>query len=77
MTERMLKHFRFSHLLPFLQDASRPFHELAEKICEMAPASAERTVSLRKLLEAKDAGVRAVLEAKEEAEAATRAAIQD
>lgn len=64
-TDRMLKNFRFAHLPPFLQEASRPFAHLAAQIVLTVPASAERTVSLRKLLESKDAAVRATLEAKE------------
>ena len=39
---------------------SKPFAELAERVVALVPAEPERTVSLRKLLEAKDAAVRAV-----------------
>jgi len=42
-----------------LQAASRPFCELAAHIIGTLPRNAERTVALRKLLEAKDAAVRA------------------
>lgn len=59
--ERMLKWFAFEHLPPHLQDASRPFSELASKICEFATPGPERTVALRRLLESKDAAVRAKL----------------
>lgn len=59
--ERMLRWFRWQHLPPTLQAVSRPFGELAEHIVRTIPASAERTVALRKLLEAKDAAVRASL----------------
>lgn len=58
--DRMLKFFKFDHLPPHLQEVSRPFHELAEGIIATCPAGAERTVALRKLLEAKDAAVRSV-----------------
>ena len=61
MNERMLKWFEFSHLPPHLQEVSRPFGELAAKICEACESGPERTVALRKLLEAKDAAVRAKL----------------
>ena len=59
--ERMLRWFRWEHLPPALQAVSRPFGELAATIAGTIPASAERTVALRKLLEAKDAAVRASL----------------
>lgn len=59
--EPMLQWFAFSHLPPHLQDASRPFAELAYTIVVSLPRNPERTVALRKLLEAKDAGVRARL----------------
>ncbi len=60
--ERMLKWFAYSHLPPHLQEISKPIGELAEKLCEVLPPGPERTVGLRKLLEAKDAFVRAKIE---------------
>jgi hypothetical protein len=60
-TEPLLKYFGYAHLKPELQTISRPFGEMAEWIAAALPRSAERTVCLRKLLEAKDAGVRASL----------------
>ena len=59
--ERMMKWFAYAHLPEHLQAVSRPFGELAEKICEEIEGGPERTVALRKLLEAKDAAVRAKL----------------
>lgn len=59
--EPMLRWFRYRHLPEHLQASSRPFCALAEIIVETIPRSAERTVALRKLLEAKDAAVRAAL----------------
>lgn len=56
----MLKWFAFKHLPPKLQGVSALFCELALTICAL-PRSAERTVALRKLLESKDAAVRAAL----------------
>lgn len=60
-TERMLKWFEYEHLPPHLQKASKPFCELAFMLTDLAIPGPERTVALRKLLEAKDAAVRAVL----------------
>lgn len=59
--DRMLKWFAYSHLPPDLQIVSRPFAELATGLVLAIEAGAERTVCLRKLLEAKDAAVRAAL----------------
>ncbi|MCO5091979.1 hypothetical protein [Bosea sp. (in: a-proteobacteria)] len=53
--------FAWSHLPPHLQAVSRPFGEMAERIVLTVPRNPERTVALRKLLEAKDACVRAVV----------------
>lgn len=59
----ILHFFHYAHLPPTLQSTSRKFFLLAQTIVETIPRSAERTVSLRKLLEAKDAAVRANLPA--------------
>lgn len=56
--ERMLKWFAYSHLPPHLQEVSKPFGDLAELIVSTIDGGPERTVALRKLLEAKDAAVR-------------------
>lgn len=61
MEERMLKWFAYEHLPERLQAASKPFGILANELCEICAAGPERTVALRKLLEAKDAAVRALL----------------
>lgn len=58
----MLKWFAYAHLPAHLQAVSKPFGELAELIVRDLPSGPERTVALRKLLEAKDAAVRAKLE---------------
>jgi hypothetical protein len=58
-TDPILRYFHYSHLPPTLQAASKPFCDLARHIVTTLPRNAERTVALRKLLEAKDAGVRA------------------
>lgn len=57
----MLQFFAYAHLPTNLQADSKPFHELANRICETLPRNPERTVALRKLLEAKDCAVRARL----------------
>ena len=59
--DRMLKWFEFSHLPAHLQLISQPFRELATTICADIDEGPERTAALRKLLEAKDAAVRAKL----------------
>jgi len=59
--ERMLKWFEYAHLPEKLQNISRPFGELAKALCDVIERGPERTVFLRKLLEAKDAAVRAAL----------------
>lgn len=58
--EHIAQFFTFAHLPPHLAAVSRPFAELAVKVLEL-PRNPERTVALRKLLEAKDAAVRAVV----------------
>lgn len=57
----VLKFFKYEHLPVRLQAISRPFAELAQAVAERAPDNQETTVALRKLLEAKDAAVRAAL----------------
>lgn len=59
--DRMLQFFEFKHLPEHLQKVSEPFNVLAYMICGEIPSNPERTVALRKLLEAKDCAVRAVL----------------
>ena len=64
--EHIMQFFAFAHLPAHLQDVSRPFSDLAERIVATTPRNPERTVALRKLLEAKDAAVRAMLAEREE-----------
>lgn len=59
--ERMLKWFAYEHLPEKLQAVSKPFGNLATLITTVVEPGPERTVALRKLLEAKDAAVRAVV----------------
>ena len=58
----MLQFFQYAHLPAHLQAASKPFCDLADHIVTNLPQNPERTVALRKLLEAKDCAVRALLE---------------
>lgn len=60
-SEPILQFFAYAHLPAHLQEVSGPFGALAEAIVEKLPRNPERTVALRKLLEAKDAAVRAQL----------------
>ncbi len=57
----IMQFFAFAHLPEHLQAISRPFGEMAEWIAVNLPRNPERTVALRKLLEGKDAAVRARL----------------
>jgi hypothetical protein len=59
--DRLLQFFAFSHLPENLQKVSEPFSVLAHLIVDTLPSNPERTVALRKLLEAKDCAVRALL----------------
>lgn len=58
VNDPILRYFHYSHLPETLQMASKPFCDLARHIVTTLPRNPERTVALRKLLEAKDAAVR-------------------
>lgn len=73
-TEHILQFFAYEHLPQHLQAVSKPFCDLARSLVETRsvedgpgnpafplPRNPERTVALRKLLEAKDAAVRALV----------------
>lgn len=57
----LMQFFEYAHLPVHLQEISCPFGELAELMDNLLPNGAEKTVALRKLLEAKDCAVRARL----------------
>jgi len=59
--EPILQFFAYEHLPPHLAAISAPFFAMANGLIESLPRNPERTVALRKLLEAKDAAVRAAL----------------
>lgn len=74
VAEHIMQFFAYAHLPPNLQAVSKPFCDLAFAIVGdergmpagtpiqfPLPRNPERTVALRKLLEAKDAAVRALL----------------
>ena len=60
-TAAILRYFEYAHLPAHLQDVSRPLCEVAHQMATTLPPGPEVTVGLRKLLEAKDALVRAAL----------------
>ena len=60
-TAGILQFFEYGHLPAHLQEISLPFATLADKMVQLLPSNPERTVMLRKLLEAKDCAVRALL----------------
>lgn len=57
----ILRFFHYKHLPPALRAISAPFCQQARGMVDALPRNAERTVALRKLLEAKDCAVRASL----------------
>jgi len=61
MKSPLLQFFNCAHLPAHLQTISQPFGTLAEILDEVLPDNAEKSTALRRLLEAKDCAVRAVL----------------
>jgi hypothetical protein len=59
--DHIMQFFVFDHLPQHLRDVSAPFAALALNLVATLPRNPERTVALRKLLESKDAAVRARL----------------
>ena len=57
--EHILQFFSYVHLSPDKAEISKLFSQLAHDIVRTTPRNPERTVALRKLLESKDAAVRA------------------
>lgn len=60
-TDDVLRFFHYAHLPAKLQEASKPFCDLARAIIDTLPRCPQRTIALNKLLEAKDAAVRALV----------------
>jgi hypothetical protein len=59
--EPILQFFVCDHLPAPLQIVSTPFCDLARALVRSLPRNPERSVALRKLLESKDAAVRAFI----------------
>lgn len=59
--EELRELFGFKQLPPHLQDVSRPFAELAERVCGTRVWGNQTIDALQHLLRAKDAAVRAVV----------------
>ncbi len=59
--EPMLQFFVSAHLREDLRSVAEAFGELAREVASTLPRNPERTVALRKLLEAKGCAVRALL----------------
>ena len=57
----ILRYFEFAHLPAELQEISQSCSQLASYLEIRLPAGAEKSTALRKLLECKDAAVRAAL----------------
>ena len=65
-TAQLLRWFDCSHLPPELQSVTLQYQLLAKRLARQLPVCAETTVALRKLLESKDAAVRAEIQRMEE-----------
>jgi hypothetical protein len=57
----LLRFFHYAHLPEPLRAVSAQFARMARHVMDTLPSSAERTMALRKLLEAKDCAVRPAL----------------
>lgn len=58
---QLLEYFTYDHLPENLQSVSKPFYKLAHEVANRSPNNLETVNALRKLLESKDAAVRAAL----------------
>lgn len=65
MASPIMQYFEYSHLPVHLQEVSKPLGDLGKVMDDFLPDCAEKSAGLRKLLEAKDCFVRAVLFKKE------------
>lgn len=57
--------FRYAHLPNHLQEVSKPFHDMAMDLVENTPPSAELTLAIRHLWDAKNLIVFAAVEDKD------------
>ena len=62
MSDRMLQFFAYSGLPDEEMDVAIPFDTLAQQVVKNLPRTPERTVCLRKLLEARDCALRCLIE---------------
>lgn len=61
MANYLLQFFKYDHLPANLQEVSKPFGDMAMQMDQLLPENAEKTTCIRRLLEAKDCAVRAVI----------------
>lgn len=59
--EDLIELFDYEHLPEHLREVSKPFHDLAHQLYSALPLNHERVAALRKLREAKDCAVTAVV----------------
>jgi hypothetical protein len=59
MPSTTIQFFEYAHLPPHLQKVSKPISDLAHLMEDTLPDGPEKSAGMRKLLEAKDAFVRA------------------
>jgi len=59
---KIIKHFECAHEPVEVQKATAPFKTLADHLDRCLPRGDEKAASLRHLLEARDAAVRAIVE---------------
>lgn len=62
MPSTTIRHFEYKHLPEKLQAVSKPICDLALRLENDLPDGPEKSAGMRKLLEAKDCFVRAMLE---------------
>ncbi len=61
MADRLSQFFTYAHLPEHLRAVSKPFADLAQRLVETLPENEEREQAMRKLMEAKDCAVRAMI----------------
>jgi hypothetical protein len=61
MKNPIMEFFAYDHLPEQLKTISKPLCDLARRMDETLPHNAEKSAGMRKLLEAKDCFVRAIL----------------
>jgi len=61
MKNNIMNFFKYEHLPNYFQEISMPICELARHLDSVLPNGSEKSAGLRKLLEAKDCFVRALI----------------